>query len=156
MKWALIAGLMLAACTPKPPPVESFRDTTRQTYSIAGLDSARIAGNWVQVAGFGAACSGGTIEIAPATRYALCLPGGVKSGAGAMTSTLPGRLDLPGVGAFWVLWADADDRTLVIGAPDGHYGLILNREAKIPPDRLAAARDILRFNGYDVAKLSVY
>ena len=156
MMRCLAALLLLAACAAKPPPEVSFRDTTTQVYSIAGLDPSRITGHWVQVAGFGPACKGGTIEIGAVTQYALCLPNGVQTGAGVMTSTLPGRFDLPGVGPFWVLWADADDRTLVIGAPSGRYGLVLNRAAAIPADRLTAARDILRFNGYDVTKLSVY
>lgn len=152
----LMALVMLAACAPKPVQEASFRDTSRQVYSIAGLDPARINGHWVQVAGFGGSCRGGTMEIGPTTNYALCLPGGVKTGAGPMTASLPGRFDVPGLGPFWVLWADADDRTLVVGAPAGRYGFVLNREVSIPPDRLKAARDILQFNGYDVAKLSVY
>lgn len=151
-----MALALLAACAPKPVQQVSFRDTSRQVYSIAGLDPARIGGHWVQVAGFGADCGGGTIEIGPTTHYALCLANGTATGAGAMTSGLPGRFDVPGLGPFWVLWADADDRTLVIGAPSGRYGFVLNREAAIPPDRLKAARDILQFNGYDVAKLRVY
>ena len=152
----VLVVLMLAACAPKLLPEVSFRDTTRPAYSIAGLDPVRIAGTWVQVAGFGAACSGGSIKIGAVSQYALCLPGGMKAGGGAMASAGQGRFDLSGVGPFWVLWADADDRTLVIGAPDGHYGLILNRDANIPVDRLTAARDILRFNGYDVTKLRLY
>lgn len=153
---SLIVLTVLAACAPKPVQDVSFRDTSRQVYSIAGLDPARINGHWVQVAGFGAACSGGSMEIGATTQYALCLADGVKAGTGAMTSTLPGRFDLPGVGPFWVLWADGDDRTLVIGAPSGRYGFVLNREAAIPVDRMKAARDILQFNGYDVGKLNVY
>lgn len=148
--------LLLAACAPKPLPEVSFRDTSRPVYSIAAFDPARINGRWVQVAGFGGRCSGGTMAIGTVTHYALCLPNGVRTGDGAMTATTPGRFDLPGLGPFWVLWADADDRTLVIGAPQGRYGFILNRDANLPADRLTAARDILRFNGYDVAKLSVY
>lgn len=153
----VLAALVLSACTaPKPEPQASFRDTSRQVYSIAALDPARIGGRWVQVAGFGDACRGGAMEIGAVTQYALCLPAGAKSGQGAMTSSVPGRFDLPGVGPFWVLWADADNRTVVIGAPSGTYGMVLNREAALPADRLKAARDILEFNGYDLAKLSVY
>ena len=133
-----------------------YRDTTRQVYSLAAFAPARISGHWVQVAGFGNACHGGSIEIGKVTQYALCLPDGRKSGAGVMTATLPGRFDLPGVGPFWVLWADADNRTLVIGTPSGRYGMILNRDANLPPDRLKAARDILKFNGYDTSRLVVY
>ncbi len=151
-----LAALALAACAPKPVVEVSYRDTSRQVYSIAGFDSARINGAWVEVAGFGAACHGGTMQIGAATQYALCLPGGPKRGAGPMVAAIPGRFDLAGIGPFWVLWADVDNRTMVIGAPSGHIGMILNRDAKLPPDRLTAARDILKFNGYDVTKLNIY
>lgn len=152
----LLAILVLAACAPRPAPEVSFRDTTRQVYSIAAFDPSRLVGHWQQVAGFGGDCTGGVMEIGPTTHYSLCLPDGEKTGAGVMTSTVQGRYELPGVGPFWVLWADADNRTMVIGAPSGHYGLILNRDPHLPSDRLTAARDILRFNGYDVTKLRVY
>lgn len=154
-RWALLA-LTLAACAPRPAPQVGYRDTSRQVYSIAAFDPARISGHWEQVAGFGDACRGGSIDIGPVTHYALCLPDGVKRGEGAMTAAVPGRFDLPGVGPFWVLWADADNRTLVIGAPSGRYGLILNRDAHLPADRLQAARDLLAFSGYDVTRLVVY
>ena len=156
MTRCVMALAVLAACAPKPVQEVSFRDTSRQVYSIAGLDAARISGHWVQVAGFGGACGGGSMEIGPTTQYALCLANGMKTGAGSMTEVLPGRYEVPGLGPFWVLWADADNRTLVIGAPAGSYGFVLNRQAAIPADRLKAARDILQFNGYDVVKLSVY
>ncbi len=152
----VLTALLLAACTPRPLPSVVYRDTSRQVYSIAAFDPARMAGNWHQVAGFGTACMGGSITIGPTTTYDLCLPDGRKTGAGAMTATLPGRFDLPGVGPFWVLWADVDNRTLVIGAPSGRYGMILNRDATLPSDRMKAARDIMSFNGYDVTKLINY
>lgn len=125
-------------------------------YSLAGFDAARLSGAWHQAAGFGAACSGGMIEVGATTRFDLCLPDGQKQGAGAMVATKPGRFDLQGVGPLWVLWADADNRTVVLGAPSGAYGFILNRDPSLPADRLTAARDILAFNGYDVAKLQIY
>ena len=151
-----LAAVLLAACSDKPAPQASFRDAARPIYSLAGFDPARLSGGWQQVAGFGTACRGGTIEIGSEARYALCLPEGQKRGRGAMVSPQPGRFDLQGIGPLWVLWADADNRTVVLGAPSGQYGLILNRGPDLPADRFAAARDILAFNGYDVAQLQVY
>ena len=146
----------LAACSHKPEPQASFRDPARSMYSLAGFDAARLSGAWHQVAGYGSACSSGAIEVGATTRFDLCLPDGQKQGAGAMAATKPGRFDLQGVGPLWVLWADADNRTVVLGAPSGAYGFILNRDPSLPADRLTAARDILAFNGYDVAKLQIY
>jgi len=37
--------------------------------------------------------------------------------------------------------------------PSGRAGWILNRDPQIPSDRLAAAREILDFNGYDLSRL---
>lgn len=156
MKRLTALALLLAACAPKPVPVPVYRDIARPVYSIAAFDPARISGHWVQVAGFGGACQGGAMEIGSVTKYNLCLPTGMAQGAGAMTASVPGRFDLQGLGDFWVLWADADNRTLVVGARSGRYGFILNREPGLPADRLTAARDILKFNGYDVEKLVVY
>ena len=96
------------------------------------------------------------IEVGTEAQFDLCLPDGQKQGRGAMAATMPGRFDLQGIGPLWVLWADADNRTVVLGAPSGAYGFILNRDAKLPADRLTAARDILAFNGYDVTSLSIY
>lgn len=151
-----VLATLLAACSHKPEPQASFRDPARSMYSLAGFDAARLSGAWHQAAGFGAACSSGMIEVGATTRFDLCLPDGQKQGTGAMVATKPGRFDLQGVGPLWVLWADADNRTVVLGAPSGEYGLILNRDPSLPADRLTAARDILAFNGYDVAKLQIY
>ncbi len=151
-----VLSVVLAACAQKPAPQASFRDPARAIYSLAGFDSARLSGAWNQVAGFGAACSGGMIEVGAEAQFDLCLPDGQKQGRGAMLATMPGRFDVQGIGPLWVLWADADNRTVVLGAPSGAYGFILNRDAKLPADRLTAARDILAFNGYDVTSLSIY
>lgn len=151
-----LAAALLAACAPKPAPQINFRDPARPIYSLAGFDGARLSGAWHQVAGFGVACSSGAVEVGAETRFDLCLPDGQKQGRGAMVATQPGRFDLQGIGPLWVLWADADNRTVVLGAPSGAYAFILNREANLPADRLTAARDILAFNGYDVTKLNIY
>lgn len=155
IRFAVVLTL-LAACAPKPAPQISFRDPARPIYSLAGFDAARLSGAWHQVAGFGAACHGGTIEVGPTARFDLCLPYGQKQGRAALVATKPGRFDLTGIGPLWVLWADADNRTVVLGTPSGQYAIILNRDPTLPADRFRAARDILAFNGYDVTQLNVY
>ena len=54
---------------------------------------------------------------------------------------------------WWVLWADTDYRTLVIGTPSGAFGFVLNRGGLLPEDRLRSAREVLAWNRYDLALL---
>ena len=49
------------------------------------------------------------------------------------------------------MWVDEDFETAVIGTASGSFGAILDRDGAIPPDRLAAARDILEFYGWNVS-----
>lgn len=155
MKWLVPAVLALvAACAAPPVSVPGVRDLSRPVYSIAGFDPARLSGDWEQVAGFGRDCGPGRLQMGAELTYDLCLPTGRAAGA-ARATEVPGRFDSKD-GALWVLWADADDRTLVIGGPDGRVAAVLNRAGGISSDRLQAARDILGFNGYDVSRLVVY
>lgn len=149
-------GLVLAlgACAAAPEKVDVARDTSRPVYSIAGFDPARISGDWVQVAGFEKSCDGGRLSVEAAVAYQLCATGGRVADVAKPTG-VPGRFATPD-GDLWVLWADADNRTLVIGGPDGRMGAVLNRGPDISADRLQAARDILAFNGYDVSRLVRY
>lgn len=159
----LALALLLGACAARAPE-PAFRAPGAPIYSLAVLDPARLAGRWRQVAGYGAAsCKGGGGEITPGrgvlqAALRIC---GAEGARGALVRSGPGRFRLEGAeGAlaqeWWVLWADADNRTLVIGTPSGRFGFVLNREGAFPADRLAAVREILDFNGYDPALLQVY
>ena len=159
--------LVLAACAAAPDA--GFRATDRAIYSNAVFQPDRLAGHWHQIADFappGAApCGAGGIAFSPqaggkiGVQADLCLAGLRRSFTGEARVSGPGRLrltgaDPAGIGAeWWVLWADDGYRTLVIGTPQGGFGMILNREATLPADRWAAARDILAWNGYDLARL---
>lgn len=55
--------------------------------------------------------------------------------------------------SYWILWADADRRTMAIGTPDGTFGFILDREREGGEDRIAAARDIMEWMGYRVDEM---
>lgn len=162
--YRLIALVLLAACVAAPTTVlvGRYRPAEAPIYSSAVLDPARLIGRWQQVAGFGATgCPPGAIEIARSSNglvvgYQLCQASGMAQGKGDMQPDGPGRFVVPGQpGPWWVLWADADYRTLVIGTPNGRLGFILNRGA-ISADRLVAAREILDWNGYDLRQLRVY
>lgn len=158
---ALLALLALAACA-APPPVTGFRDPAAPIYSSAVLDAAGLAGDWRQVGDFAATpgCEA-ALQFVPGgaglrAEGALCLAGQLQPVSGLLVPVGPGRFALAGLpDPLWVLWADGDLRTLVLGTPSGRFGMILNRGGALPPDRLTAARDVLEWNGYDVERLQI-
>jgi len=158
---------LLAACTPPPAPQLGYRRDAPIT-SIVFFDPARFAGDWVEVAAFRPAtalpCNGARSRYAPNPDGSLTLTEQTcarpDSGPRQAVATLtgPGRLTVtsgPETDIYWILWVDEGYRTAVIGTPSGKLGFILNRDATIPPDRLQAAREILEWNGYDLARLSL-
>ncbi len=155
--------LVLAACGPRPDaPVanQSFRPAQAPIYSSAVLEPRRLSGGWVQVATFspggGANCPAGRVDFDNgAVQGDLCLAEGMKRVTGPLTPGKPGRLAIDGMADWWVLWVDADYRTLVVGTPSGRFGFVLNRDASIPSDRLTAVRDILLFNGYAMENMAL-
>lgn len=165
---------LLAACAAKRDLPESYRDIDKPMYSNAVLDPAGLEGEWRQVAAFapeaGGCAPGGVIFGAPeggAIPLAadLCLGGKRQSLRGRAALPVPGRMIPEGVGSkavsngigqpWWIVWADTDLRTLVIGTPSGEMGFILNRDGALPSDRLKAAREILDWNGYDLDRLQM-
>lgn len=170
---ALFAALTLAlaACGGNTPePRRGFRADV-PIYSNAVLDLTQLQGRWSQVAAFATDpetdCRAGGASIAQAkTGLAilarLCLDGEAVDVNSPLAISGPGRLTptakvaAPLDRAWWVLWADTDLRTLVVGTPDGSFGFILNRNAPLTPDRLTAAKQVLRFNGYDTTRLAVW
>jgi apolipoprotein D and lipocalin family protein len=99
----------------------------------------------------------GTLAILNACRR----DGRVDTIEGTARPVGPGRLEVRFDGVpfltspYWVLWVDEGYRTAVVGVPSGRAGWILNRDSTIPSDRLAAARDILAFYGYDLSRLEM-
>lgn len=159
--------LLLAACSAAPPPAGGFRDQAKPIYSNAVYDPGRITGDWVQVAAFavgeGPGCAPGRLQVGGSAAAltgagALCLDGARLAFSGALAPVGPGRVrpaSAEGVLAqdWWLLWVDADYRTLVVGTPSGDFGFILDRGANLPADRMAAAREVLDWNGYDLGQL---
>jgi apolipoprotein D and lipocalin family protein len=52
-----------------------------------------------------------------------------------------------------VMWMDFDSRTAAIGTPNGDFGWIMDKNPTGGGDRIAAARDIMDWFGYDVSQL---
>ena len=169
MTAALLA--LLAGCTAarQDDPAGSYRDIEIPIYSAAVFDQSRFAAqDWQQVAAFlpgperpdpARGCGTATLTFpepgnAARASYRLCLSGSLREDAGNVIWQPGGRFTLPGLDEpIWVLWVDADYRTVLLGTPSGRFGLILNRGGNLPSDRLAAAREIFDFNGYDLSKL---
>ncbi|RVT85696.1 lipocalin [Rhodobacteraceae bacterium CCMM004] len=169
---AALALLLLGACSteaPLPLPVPTYRDTDVAMGSIALFDPARYQGTWYEIAAYPVPFQRGCTDTR--ANYTLrpdgslgvvntCLRDGRQVRIeGRAVPDGPGRLSVrfgavPFLSApYWVLWVDEGYRTAVVGVPSGRAGWILNRDPQIPADRLAAAREILAFNGYDLSRL---
>lgn len=161
--YRLIVLAMLAGCAAKTTaPVTGYRDPAKQIYSNAVLENDKLVGRWAQVAEFAPttapACKPGGADIGRnasglIVTARLCLGGEAVAFSGPLAVAGPGRFAPPNGEVWWVLWADVGYRTLAIGTPSGRFGFILNRGGDLPADRLRAAREVLDWNGYDLARL---
>ena len=174
MRW--LAFLALAGCATLPGEevgglFEVYRDTDVPIASKALFEPARYLGTWYEVARypvpFEAGCVGVTAEYGAIDAETISVKNTCRNPDGSVKSVIegsativgPGRLKVRfpsvpfGAADYWVLWTDESYRTAVVGAPNGRSGWILNRSPEIPADRLAAAREILDFNGYDLGRL---
>ncbi|MEP3345717.1 MAG: lipocalin family protein [Litoreibacter sp.] len=166
-RWFAALGLVaLAACEPQPAFVpDGFRDTNVAITSSIRFDAKRFAGDWVVIESFEQTPR----EVAISRVTFRAEAGGYRYIPQAAISPLAadaegaewpllaigqfGRLTQEGTDPIWVIWVDEDHRTAVLGTPSGRFGMILNRTKTLRSDRLKAAREILEFNGYDLAKV---
>lgn len=154
----------LIACTAQTPAVSTgYRDLSTPIYSSATLDESRLIGTWAQAGAFGGeGCLPGAASFAGdagnlSMTYQLCLSATLQKGGGAMVRQGPGRYRVPGLADdLWLMWVDADARTMVFGTPSGSFGFVLNRGGDLPADRARALREILDWNGYDAAALTLW
>ncbi len=173
---SLLALGLLAGCAVLPNEevgglFEVYRDRDVPISSQVNFDPARYLGVWYEVARFPvpfeAGCVGVTAEYGPVDADTISVKNTCRAPDGSVKSVIEGTADVVGRGRlavkfpsvpfgaadYWVLWVDEGYRTAVVGAPNGRSGWILNRTPQIPADRLAAAREILAFNGYDLSRL---
>lgn len=127
----------LAACG--APSEGPYRDTGKPMGATTRFDANRFAGDWQVVARFGTAPDG---------------PMQFDAARGTLAETGRGREfavnDRNGIA---VMWVDDGFRTAALGSVDGRIGFILDRTLPGAPDRIAAARDIMAFYGWDVGRL---
>jgi apolipoprotein D and lipocalin family protein len=158
-----VALVVLAACAAPAPVVEGFRDMRAPFASTQRFETSRFLGEWVQVAAF---APPGAAVTAERHLYRRATTGQIVADVtgpdGATERRVyalegPGRLRAvaPEGEALWVLWVDEGFRTAVLGTPSGSQAFILDRNATPAPDRLRAAREILDWYGYDMARLQM-
>ncbi len=169
MKWGGIAALclVLAGCA------ETYRDQSKPIASKADFDPSRYVGLWYEIARFPVrfqdGCVGVSAEYQPVDQDTVSVHNICRASDGSIRSQIRGTADVVGPGRlkvqfpsipfvrsdYWVLWVDEDYQTAVVGTPNGTSGWILNRTPTLRADRLAAAKEILDFNGYDIKKLEM-
>jgi apolipoprotein D and lipocalin family protein len=168
MRYAIEAPLAHASCGVVAP---SSRDDSVTNASSATFDASRYVGRGYKAARypnpFQTGCAGSAAKHGPSdtpgqlTVRNICLDANGQPTAeitGTATDQGLGRLSVrlqgvPVAAPCWVLWVNEGYRTAVVGAPNGRVGWIRNRDPDISADRLAAARGVLDFNGYDLSQL---
>lgn len=168
---ALTALLGLSACG--GGLFETYRDTNVAISSQVNFTAGKYLGRWYEVGRFPVPfernCVGATAEYGKNDDGSISVFNTCYNADGSVRSTIVGRADPVGPGRlkvsfpsvpfvksdYWVLWVDQDYRTAVVGAPNGRSGWILNRSPEISSDRLEAAKEILRANGYDLSRLEL-
>ncbi len=163
---AITAPVMLAACLSAPTQQTSYRNTDVPLgiTSRGGIDA--MLGTWVVRGAFPDSASIRSVTIAPRGDGKVtvdiaqpeCEPEcHILSGTWPAERVAQNRLRLLTDSAqdpeMWVIWMDEGVRTAVVGIPDGSAAFIIDRKATGGEDRIKAAREILDFNGYDVAQL---
>ncbi len=157
-------ALMLTACG------GAYRDRGVPMTSMALFDASKYAGLWYEIAHFPVSFQDGCVNTQAdyqvtgtdslSVRNSCFRDGALRVIEGTAKVDGPGRLKVrlggsPIASDYWVLWVDEDYDTAVVGTPSGGAGWILNRTPDISDDRLAAARAILGFNGYDLSQLEM-
>jgi apolipoprotein D and lipocalin family protein len=172
----VVTGLVLVflvACSAEKPVLTQgavFRDPSAQIASQTNVTADRMAGSWVirqRFANQSGPLSGVSFSTLPNGALQMALtrqtcgvdPCGNDQTLVLIEPTGPGRWSPVDAPIFfpreelWVMWMDFDSRTAAIGTPSGEFGWIMDKNPTGGGDRIAAARDIMDWFGYDVSQL---
>lgn len=141
---AVSIAIALAGCAAPPPSGGvPLRNPTAPIASQVDATLARLSGDWRVSQGAG---------IAPGTKMRI-RQNGVWIGPDRLTISQQGQGRFTvGDQEIWVYWLDGDNRTAALGDPQGRRVWIMDRAGQ-SRDRLRAARDILKWYGYDLNRL---
>ena len=165
MRRVILAGLLaLAACGGKTPePAGSIRNAKVMITSAALFDPARFGGDWQVAMSATPGCGGAAQAWTWDGRGGWAVEGVDCTGRkpvklrDRMALSGPGARILPGKSyggePIWVLWVDQDYRVAALGTPSGNWAVVLVRPGKGRGDLIAAAREVLDFNGYDLKRI---
>lgn len=151
---AMACVLALAGCAAKqagyPTGTLPLRNPTAPLGGTARFDPGRFTGDWVT-----RACLGPCV---PSVSFTQSLTGALsESDARGSRAYLPGAPGIlratAGDDVLVVMWVDEGFRTAAVGLADGSRAAIIDRSRSGGADRIAAAREILDFNGWDVSQL---
>lgn len=141
----------LTACTTTATDFDGIplRNPTVPIGAITRFEPQLFVGDWTVVA-----TAGGDWDLDRFTvgdDGASWREGGEAARAGRLAVRAPGILRLEhddGTARdLWIVWIDPDHRTAAIGDPDGRFGFVAVR-GKPRADQIAAAKQVLDFNGY--------
>jgi apolipoprotein D and lipocalin family protein len=167
----LLAFLVLAACTQEPDTLAQqgnvpglLRNPTAPLASQVDVTAERLEGEWfLRQAAFGfrntfqsvqlQKSDDGILSLTPCDALECYLHDLKSVGRGRWMVAPSDTSSVFDAGEMWVLWMDFDDRTVAIGDPLGRHVWIMDRAEAGGADRIAAARDILKWYGYDLSKL---
>lgn len=146
------ALVILAACAKGPETAETgvLRNPTAIIAGTLRFDAAKFSGDWVTVSCIGPCAASERYQAATDGVYLRTVAGRTED----YVITAPGVLRRQGsTERVVVMWVDTGFRTAAIGDADGRWAAILDRGDTPGPDRIAAATEILDFNGWDTTRL---
>ncbi len=152
MAFAFLSAL--AACGARNTGASDVNLGYRNPTAIMGgtlrFDAGKFSGDWVTVSCLGSCAAKERFTAATDGVYLRTVDGQTQD----YVITAPGVLRRQGsTDRLVVMWVDTGFRTAVIGDADGRWAAILDRNSKPGADRVAAAREILDFNGWDTTRL---
>lgn len=152
-----IFAFLLASCAQNAPTAGDpslIRNPTVPIGAILRFDAAKFDGDWSVHSSAGGAWALNSFTVSDRST-AWREPGRT----GVLTPRATGIFRLTYSDGttrdLWVIWTDPDHHTVALGNPDGDLGFIATQVGKFRRDQVAAAAQVLDFNGYRTREWAV-